>query len=62
MKYGVYIYLYGTIRGLRTMPGVNNCGTTYCAQENHYVDIIYVGTRKECEEAIPILKEKYNIK
>jgi len=59
---GIYIALYGTIRSLRMMYGVSECGTVYCPQENHYVSILFVGTRKECEEAIPTLKEKYNIK
>lgn len=63
MLYGVYIALYGTIRSLRITYGVSDCGTTvYCPQENHYVKIIFAGTKKECEEAIPALKEKYNIK
>lgn len=59
---GIYIALYGTIRSLRLMYGVHECGTVYCPQENHYVDILFVGTRKECEAAMPALKEKYNIK
>ena len=44
------------------MYGVNKTGTIYCPEENHYVDIIYVGTKDECMAAMPALKEKYNIK
>jgi hypothetical protein len=62
MLYGIYIALYGTIRSLRIMYGVSDCGTTYCQRENHYVKIILTGTKSECEKAIPALKEKYNIK
>ena len=62
MMCGVYIRLYGNHRSLAYMYGVDKTGTIYCPEENHYVDIIYVGTKDECMAAMPALKEKYNIK
>lgn len=59
---GVYIKLYGSNRYLTYMYGATKVGTTYCAQENHYVDILFVGTKDECMAAMPALKQQYNIK